>query len=88
MQFRGPARGELGAEHFLLLNPDAWLDAATARSLWERSIRDPMAAVSPVVRRPDGEVWYSKGSIAMRRGEVRQRSQADGHPPGSRARRC
>ncbi len=71
----GVARAvELGATRFIILNPDAWLDVATARRLGACVAEDPLRAVSPVVLRPDGRPWFSGGRLLMRRGRVRSRA--------------
>jgi N-acetylglucosaminyl-diphospho-decaprenol L-rhamnosyltransferase len=54
----GVARAaELGADTFLLLNPDATIDVASIELLLARVAAEPMTLVAPVVTRPDGEIW-------------------------------
>lgn len=60
-----------GASALIILNPDAWMDAATARELGRRCKREPDTATSPILRRPDGRIWFSRGCLNMRRGRVR-----------------
>ncbi len=55
-------RRRSGCDTFLLLNPDATLDRATLEALVAQVRDDPMTAVSPLVRRPDGSVSF-RGSI-------------------------
>jgi GT2 family glycosyltransferase len=61
----------LGLTELMFLNPDAWVEVATARSLWEACRREPLVARSPVIRRPDGRAWFSAGSINLANGRVR-----------------
>lgn len=48
----------LGCSTFLLLNPDARVDAGVIRELAHACVADPMTLVSPVVLRPDGSTWF------------------------------
>ncbi|WP_424348222.1 glycosyltransferase [Kocuria sp. CH-021] len=51
----------LGAQHLLLLNPDASLEPQALSMLRREVVRRPRALISPVVVRPDGSV-FSRGS--------------------------
>lgn len=71
----------LGATSFLLLNPDATLDADSFDQLRRRVAAEPMTLVSPVVVRADGSVWFSGSDLYLESGSVRSsrhRSDAEG----------
>jgi GT2 family glycosyltransferase len=72
----------LGASSFLLLNPDATLDAISFELLRQRADMEPMALVSPVVVRPDGSEWFSGCDLYLDSGYTRstkKRDDAAGH---------
>jgi len=78
----GVARAvELGADTFLLLNPDATIDAASIEVLLARVADDPMALVAPVVTRPDGEIWSAGVDLNLDSGKMRGRAR---RPAGAR----
>lgn len=56
---------------FLLLNPDARLDAPTARALLHASREQPLALISPRIDRPDGRRWFCGGALDMSTGDLR-----------------
>lgn len=59
-----------GADHVLLLNPDAWIDPAAVDELVRRSAEDPRALISPVIERPDGTIWFRGASLDLHRGRT------------------
>jgi GT2 family glycosyltransferase len=65
----------LGASSFLLLNPDATLDANSLALLREKVAAEPMSLVSPVVLRPDGSVWFSGSDLYLEAGNMRSRKR-------------
>ncbi|MDQ0078994.1 glycosyltransferase family 2 protein [Arthrobacter oryzae] len=65
----------LGATSFLLLNPDATLDAASFDLLRKKVAAEPMSLVSPVVVRPDGSVWFAGSDLYLESGNMRSRNR-------------
>lgn len=61
---------ELGDQRLIILNPDAWITVGTARALVQACADHPMRACAPIVRRPDGRVWFDEGRLAMDRGRL------------------
>lgn len=59
-----------GCTSYLLLNPDARIDAAAARALLAHSATEPMTLLSPVILRPDGSTWFRGGRICARTGDL------------------
>jgi GT2 family glycosyltransferase len=55
----------LGAECFLLLNPDAVLDKESLNLLWEAVADRPHTLFSPTVLRPDGSVWFNGADLYL-----------------------
>lgn len=82
----GVARAiELGADHLLLLNPDAYMDAASIDLLQRALGVDPHRMVSPVIETTDGEIWFDGLDLERRTGRItatRHRSYTD--VPGAR----
>lgn len=78
---------ELGAESFLLLNPDATIDAESLRHLRTVVADDPLALVAPTVVRPDGSVWFAGADLCLDTGQMRSRRRRgeararDARPP-------
>ncbi len=72
---------ELGADTFLLLNPDATIDVASVEVLLARVVDQPMTLVAPVVIRPDGEIWSAGVDLHLDSGQMRGRSRRQ---PGAR----
>jgi GT2 family glycosyltransferase len=67
----GVARAaELGATTFLLLNPDAVIDAPAVESLLEVVEADPLALVAPRILRPDGSVWFDGADVHLADGRI------------------
>jgi GT2 family glycosyltransferase len=81
----GVARAaEAGAERILLLNPDAVIEPADARALFDAVIEDPEALVAPRILRPDASVWAAGADVSLVDGRMtsaRRRPQ----PPERRA---
>lgn len=68
----GVARAaELGADVFLLLNPDASIDPTSLDVLRSRVDLEPLTLVSPTVLRPDGTVWFAGTDLYLDTGEMR-----------------
>jgi len=59
-----------GAEAILILNPDATIDAESVDRLRSRVAADPLTLVSPVVRHPDGRVWFGGSDLHLRSGSL------------------
>lgn len=71
MNLGAAAAFEAGYEALLLLNPDATLDAGALEVLASRVIADPETAVAPVVRRPDGGVFFAGSDLHMPDGRIK-----------------
>lgn len=67
-----------GAEHVLMLNPDATISASDLTRLRERATVDPMLLVAPTVRTPEGGVWFDGSVVDLATGAVRR-----GYPLGT-----
>jgi GT2 family glycosyltransferase len=77
----GVARAiELGADQFLLLNPDAAIPAPSLAALSDRVAADPMLMVAPVILRPDGELWSSGSDLYLADGRIRASRRRGGTP--------
>jgi GT2 family glycosyltransferase len=70
----------LGATELLMLNPDAWLDLETVRTLQTHVREHPMTLVAPVVLRPDGRLYSAEVDLHLDRGEMLSRRK---RPPGT-----
>lgn len=78
----GVARGiELGADAFLLLNPDATIDPASIDVLLTRVTDEPMTLAAPVITTPDGEIWSAGVDLHLESGQMRGVAR---RPPGAR----
>lgn len=64
---------EGGADAFVLLNPDASIDAAGLGLLVHAVRADPLHLVAPVIRRPDGSVWFAGSDLYLTDGRIRSR---------------
>ena len=62
---------EHGADVTVLLNPDAWIDAADLRGLAAAALDAPLALVAPRIDRPDGSPWFSGADLNLRDGRIR-----------------
>jgi N-acetylglucosaminyl-diphospho-decaprenol L-rhamnosyltransferase len=69
----------LGADTFLLLNPDARITAAAVRALARRIAADPLSMVCPLIERPDGSAWFRGALVDLRRGRILSRSADPDH---------
>jgi GT2 family glycosyltransferase len=72
---------QLGATHFLLLNPDASIAADDVVTMWERVQSHPLTMVAPRILRPDGSVWFDGADLYLDDGRIRsrrRRSEANG----------
>lgn len=63
---------ELGSTEFLLVNPDAWLDADCLSALRRRLGEDRLTLVAPVIRRPDGSTWFEGSEMLLADGSMRR----------------
>jgi N-acetylglucosaminyl-diphospho-decaprenol L-rhamnosyltransferase len=70
----------LGCSAFLLLNPDARIDAESIRELWRGCEASPSTMQSPRILRPDGTVWFRGGALDERSGNIVR--GAEGDPAG------
>ncbi len=52
------ARSRLGAENFLLLNPDARSTAESVAALTQETVQHPRMISAPRILRPDGSTWF------------------------------
>lgn len=70
-----------GATRFLILNPDASIDAASVSALEAVVAADPMTLVGPVIRTPSGAIWSDGNDLRLSDGRTkatRKRSADDG----------
>ncbi|MCD2499666.1 MULTISPECIES: glycosyltransferase family 2 protein [Microbacterium] len=73
-----------GATDLLVLNPDASLDAAAAEALIAATAGDRRVLVSPVIRTPDGRIWFDGCDLYLGTGETRGRRARDRFPGAER----
>lgn len=64
---------ELGVDCYILLNPDAVIDPATADQLADHVRRHPLDLVAPRIVRPDGTTWAVGSAVDLRSGRMRSR---------------
>ncbi|MGB6059975.1 MAG: glycosyltransferase family 2 protein [Microthrixaceae bacterium] len=64
------AAADLGADTFLMLNPDASLSRKSFGALFDALASEPMSLLSPVITRPDGSVWFEGGALDLDRGRT------------------
>lgn len=69
-----------GATELLLINPDAWSDVGSVRTLQTQVRNDPYLQVAPVVIRPDGSLYTAEVDLHLDHGEMRS---ARRRPPGT-----
>lgn len=60
----------LGADTFLLLNPDAHIDAASVGAMLEVVQDRPMTLVGPVITRSDGSLWSDGHDLHLHDGST------------------
>lgn len=72
-----------GAARFLLLNPDARIDAQAVAVLSDAVGQDPLLLAAPVVHRPDGSLWSAGTDLYLRTGLMRSRRRRE---PGAEVR--
>lgn len=65
------AAADAGAEHFLLLNPDARIETASVSALLTAVRAEPLALLAPRVLRPDGSVWFDGSDLYLDDGRIR-----------------
>lgn len=79
----GVARAmELGAERFLLINPDAQIEEPVIIELARDSAEDPTSIVCPRIVHPDGSTWFSGGTVLVERGRTSTAAGSDSSAPG------
>ncbi|MGO4493862.1 glycosyltransferase, partial [Arthrobacter sp. 2YAF22_2] len=71
-----------GARFFLLLNPDAALNAESLRSLREEANAEPMTLLAPKIFRPDGTVWFDGSDLDLNDGSTRASRKNSAAAPG------
>lgn len=75
---RGVARArQLGASRFLILNPDAAIEAAAVAVLLDAVDADPLELVSPYITRPDGSAWFAGADLYTNDGRIRSTRRRD-----------
>lgn len=75
---------DLGADRFLLLNPDASIAPDDAERLFALVADEPLTLVSPVVRRPDGSTWFAGADVSLSDGRMSSAAKRP-QPPQRRA---
>lgn len=75
---------ELGATEFLLLNPDAQIDASSVRRLRARVHSDPALLVSPRIETPDGRAWFTGSDVYLEDGTTRAATRRGERPEAQR----
>lgn len=74
----------LGATTFLLLNPDATIDADSVRALHRHVIDNPFTMVAPRILRPDGSTWFAGSDLYLEDGRIRS-TRRRSERPGARS---
>ena len=69
------AARELGADRFLLLNPDATLAPDQLQTLMKHSSANRMALIAPRILRPDGSTWSAGSDLYLTDGRIRSRGR-------------
>ena len=67
------AARRVGADAYLLINPDAEIDAATLSALHDHVREHPLDLVAPKITRPDGANWSQGFGVDLRSGRMRSR---------------
>lgn len=62
---------ENGCEDFLILNPDASIDALSVERLRARLRDDRLAIAAPIVRTPAGVAWFAGADVSLEDGTMR-----------------
>jgi N-acetylglucosaminyl-diphospho-decaprenol L-rhamnosyltransferase len=79
----GVARAmEMGAERFLLLNPDARIEEPVLVELARECAANPSMIVCPRIVRLDGSTWFSGGTVLVERGRTSTAAGSDSSAPG------
>lgn len=60
-----------GCEYYLLLNPDAWVDAEAVRAMTAQVRDDPEAVICPRIETTDGTVVYKGSQVSKRSGRIK-----------------
>lgn len=77
----GVARaGELGAQEFLLLNPDASIAAPDLRLLRAAASADPLALIAPRIEDGAGRTWFAGSDVYLSDGRTRGWAKRDAFP--------
>jgi N-acetylglucosaminyl-diphospho-decaprenol L-rhamnosyltransferase len=62
---------ELGAERMLLINPDATMDRRDVEMLHAEVAAAPKTMCAPVIRTPEGAVWFAGPDLYLHDGSIR-----------------
>ncbi len=65
---------------FLLLNPDAWIDARSVDLLIDEAARQPLALIAPTIVTPTGAVWFAGADLHLHAGRSRATRHRPAHP--------
>ena len=66
-----------GAQVLVMLNPDASLDATSLARLRQACVDAPMTMHSPVIRRPDGTIWFAGNVVHRDTGRIQATRKVD-----------
>lgn len=69
-----------GARDFLLLNPDAVIERESVDSLRGATDPDGLAMLAPVIRDPQGAIWFAGADVYLVDGAIRSRARRSDHP--------
>jgi N-acetylglucosaminyl-diphospho-decaprenol L-rhamnosyltransferase len=72
-----------GHQIFVLLNPDAVVEAEVIRQLGRHLAAEPMTLLSPRVENPDGSMYYAGYVVLLSSGRMRRAEGAAPVPPNS-----
>jgi GT2 family glycosyltransferase len=78
------AARSLGCVTFLLLNPDAVVQAEVIEQLRRHSLREPSALLSPRVVDPDGHEYFGGARVFLDSGRIRSGRTGAGRPTSRR----
>lgn len=71
---------QAGADHLLLLNPDATIDASSLQSMVEELQRAPRSLVAPVIVDGGGNIWFDGADVYLDDGHMRPTRRRGEHP--------
>lgn len=70
-----------GFDTYLLLNPDAIVDLGSVELLCDALAREPMTLWCPIIRKPDGAIWFGGADVYLDSGVIRAASRRDPENP-------